>query len=757
MEKITKESKTDESAYHLHSSDHPGMPLVNTILDGKNYWAWSISVMTALEAKNKTGFVDGTIEPPQDPAEYKKWKMADSMIKSWMVNCISKEIADLFVFCTSSKSLWDILAERYGVSNAPQMYHLHRYANSVTQGNESVTTYFNKINRCWDEIGRLSPLPICTCSKCSCNVSKKIADLDNSLKLMQFLLGLTPSYDVIRTQILNLTPLPSINKAYAMVVSDESQRQINLTYSANSEGSSAMMAKVFQGKNDGTNFKKRDLSKKDKYCDHCKVNGHTRETCFKIHGYPEWFKEMREKRGTGQKKQTANLVNETSGDTPIVHGDNEQNLKGDLTNMVAYLMKEVQKLNKGKTRKDEQVNFIHDFAGNISLNPKQLDDLWIIDTGATSHMCSNKSLIRDLKPLMQPRLVHLPDKSKKIIHNIGTVIINSELVLKNVLFVPSFKYNLLSVNKLAKDSNISFSFDSYSCVLQDQTSKKILAKGISMRNLYYLTTQSEPTLAKDNPHNIFDRTRHRHDFVHETNKVGMHDIAVKCSDDSVLNKVDMHDMIAKCNVNPVLNKNSIDLWHFRLGHASGNVLNHINQISLTDSTQSLCTTCHNAKQTRIPFKTSDSRSENRMELLHIDLWGPYKCPALNSAHYFLTIVDDCTRATWTLLLQNKTQVCKTPESFLELSQKQYNAIVKIIRTDNGTETIAHPTLRVPIEDDDTCSTDNIERFDGSPDNTTVQEIDLLDVPPMVAQQDTFPQQQNQKQELAPNKERHLLG
>ncbi|KAF7827503.1 Retrovirus-related Pol polyprotein from transposon TNT 1-94 [Senna tora] len=439
------------------------------------------------------------------------------MIKSWMVNLISKEIVDLFVFCTSSKSLWDILAERYGVSNAPQMYHLQRHTSSITQGSDSVTTYFNKINRSWDEMGRLNPLPACTCGKCTCNVSKKIADLDNMLKLMQFLLGLTPSYDVIRTQILNLSPSPSINKAYAMAVSDESQRQINLSYT--------------------------------------------------IHGYPEWFKEMKEKRASEQKKHAVNLVNDKTGDTPISQG-----------------------------------------YGNTLTNPNTINyaNLWIIDTGATSHMCSNESLMKDMKPLSHPRLVHLPNKSKKVIHSTGTITINSGLRLKDVLFIPFVKYNLLSVNKLAKDDNTSFVFYSESCILQDQKSKKILAKGTAVGNLYYLNNESRCTSYK--ACNFSDESRYRKNLVHETNMNAIREMTAKCdtSTDSELNKA------------------AGNLWHFRLGHASENVLEHIDQICFFGLENNLCVTYHSAKQTRMPFRNSDTRAEHKMELLHIDLWGPYK-------------------------------------------------------------------------------------------------------------------------------------
>ena len=45
----------------LHASDHPGMTLVSKALDGTNYVMWKRSMMVSLGAKNKLGFIKGTI------------------------------------------------------------------------------------------------------------------------------------------------------------------------------------------------------------------------------------------------------------------------------------------------------------------------------------------------------------------------------------------------------------------------------------------------------------------------------------------------------------------------------------------------------------------------------------------------------------------------------------------------------------------------------------------------------------------------
>nr|GEU99413.1 ribonuclease H-like domain-containing protein [Tanacetum cinerariifolium] len=59
-----------------------------------------------------------------------------------------------------------------------------------------------------------------------------------------------------------------------------------------------------------------------------------------------------------------------------------------------------------------------------------------------------------------------------------------------------------------------------------------------------------------------------------------------------------------------------------------------------------CEVCQRVKQTREPFSLSDHVSSSLRELVHLDLWGPYRVASSKGFRYFLTIVDDYTRAVW---------------------------------------------------------------------------------------------------------------
>ncbi|KAI5352138.1 hypothetical protein L3X38_005029 [Prunus dulcis] len=50
--------------FYIHHSDQTNLTLVTQLLDGDNYGTWSLAMIMTLEAKNKLGFVDGTIKAP---------------------------------------------------------------------------------------------------------------------------------------------------------------------------------------------------------------------------------------------------------------------------------------------------------------------------------------------------------------------------------------------------------------------------------------------------------------------------------------------------------------------------------------------------------------------------------------------------------------------------------------------------------------------------------------------------------------------
>ncbi|EEF49188.1 conserved hypothetical protein [Ricinus communis] len=77
------------------------------------------------------------------------------------------------------------------------------------------------MNKLWNELVCLMPIPICTCG-----AAKGVADITSFNRLMQFLMGLNDSSDNMRNQVLEMDPFPSANIAYSMVFRVEKQREV---------------------------------------------------------------------------------------------------------------------------------------------------------------------------------------------------------------------------------------------------------------------------------------------------------------------------------------------------------------------------------------------------------------------------------------------------------------------------------------------------------------------------------------------------
>ncbi|KAK9677501.1 hypothetical protein RND81_11G147300 [Saponaria officinalis] len=80
---------------------------------------------------------------------------------------------------------------------------------------------------------------------------------------------------------------------------------------------------------------------------------------------------------------------------------------------------------------------------------------------------------------------------------------------------------------------------------------------------------------------------------------------------------------------------------------------------------------------------SNSKAKSLFDLIHVDLYEPYKVPSLIGAHYSLTIVDDNSRTTWTYLLMDKMQAPPPIISIFAQIQNQYGKSVPDNPQQNG--------------------------------------------------------------------------
>ncbi|GKV40825.1 hypothetical protein SLEP1_g48426 [Rubroshorea leprosula] len=178
------------SPFYLHHSDSLGTILVSQVLQGDNYPIWSKAITMAFEAKNKLGFIDGRISQPTPTSpNHAIWSRCNSMVLSWLLNAVSKEIANNVVFMKNARAMWINLQDCFSHRNAPWIFEIQRSIVNHLQWNDSMTTNHTSLKALWDELAIYKSYPTC-----SCGVAAEITTLEEQDHLMQLLMGVNDSF-----------------------------------------------------------------------------------------------------------------------------------------------------------------------------------------------------------------------------------------------------------------------------------------------------------------------------------------------------------------------------------------------------------------------------------------------------------------------------------------------------------------------------------------------------------------------------------
>ncbi|KAL5745445.1 hypothetical protein ACOSP7_026591 [Xanthoceras sorbifolium] len=275
---MTEKSVDNMDSFTLHHSDHPDLVLVSKILEGDNYGQWSYAMQIALSAKNKIGFINGTIQaPPQTDRKFSVWQRCNHMVLSWNLN-----------------SVWNDLRDRFSQGNDSRIYQIRQDITEQQQGQQSISAYYTKMKSLWDELASYHD-PI----TCTYGGLKNLAERKEKEMVMQFLMGLNESYATVRGSILMMSPLPDTRKVHALVLQQE--RQIEVAARRENTSYAAMQtSKIQQGSYSGSfipseagrsqDKKRTTITGKKKNCSFCGRDYHIIDRCYYIPGFPQGHK-----------------------------------------------------------------------------------------------------------------------------------------------------------------------------------------------------------------------------------------------------------------------------------------------------------------------------------------------------------------------------------------------------------------------------------------------------------------------------------
>ncbi|XP_075074599.1 uncharacterized protein LOC142162175 [Nicotiana tabacum] len=184
-----KDALDSSSPLYMHPSESARSVLVHVAFDGTGYKSWRRDILRALSVKNKVGFITGKCQKPTiRHATFHQWERCDYMVTSWILNSLSKDLADSLQYVNDAKELWQELEDMYDQTNSVKLYQLQKDINDLSQGTLDITCYYTKMKKLWEELNTLNAHAQCSC-QCTCGAKANMHKAEQDRRLIQIFDG----------------------------------------------------------------------------------------------------------------------------------------------------------------------------------------------------------------------------------------------------------------------------------------------------------------------------------------------------------------------------------------------------------------------------------------------------------------------------------------------------------------------------------------------------------------------------------------
>ncbi|XP_024634433.1 uncharacterized protein [Medicago truncatula] len=155
-----------------------------------------VKVENKIRGRKHWGYISGKKVAPATKTsdEYETWEDENCLVKSWLLDAMTKDVKSLFIRLPTPKKIWESVKETYFVNqDASKAYQLYCEVISIKQDGGSVVTYFAKLQKLWQEIDAIEDCTM-VCNKDVETYTNKL----NAQRVYIFLAGLDSHLDGVR-------------------------------------------------------------------------------------------------------------------------------------------------------------------------------------------------------------------------------------------------------------------------------------------------------------------------------------------------------------------------------------------------------------------------------------------------------------------------------------------------------------------------------------------------------------------------------
>ncbi|KAI5319406.1 hypothetical protein L3X38_039114 [Prunus dulcis] len=205
-----------------------------------------------IAAGEKLGYLTGdTPQPSKLSSTYSKWCTENFQVKGWLIDSMSPDLMSRFILLSTAKEIWDAVKKTYfDGGDETFLFDLNKRAFTIKQ-NDAPT----KLDR---------------------------------LSVHLFLAGLDPQFDQVPGEILRKEPKLDLDQIFAYV-RREAQQRLTITSTPDTAVLATQCPQGPPTSTTGASQTQVTSSHPERKCTHCGGSKHTRDGCYELIGYPDWW------------------------------------------------------------------------------------------------------------------------------------------------------------------------------------------------------------------------------------------------------------------------------------------------------------------------------------------------------------------------------------------------------------------------------------------------------------------------------------
>ncbi|XP_019161889.1 PREDICTED: uncharacterized protein LOC109158431 [Ipomoea nil] len=532
---------TQPTITHISAPTHFPIKLTST-----NFLIWKKQIESTLIGLDLVGYINGSTPAPAkfsdqmqtvlNPA-YKAWFRQDQTVLSAILGSLSDTLQPVISSATSACDAWARLSTSCAAASRGRIVSLKTKLAKNPKANRSIDSYKRDMRAIADDLA-LAQSPV-TEEDLVVHIFTQLGDEYNSIVAALRVRTEAISYSELHDVLTDYERILQDNEAASTVhmpTANATQRRSygpadTQSYNSNRRGRGGSVSsngRQKQVRNNG--------NRTARYCNYCDYPGHDTKFCRKL------AKFLKENNVTVLEPQN------TGRQSPTIH------------------------------------------STSTTAQPTQP---WLMDSGASHHTANDAMALHTLADYTGPDEIILGDGNSLRISHTGSVSLPSNsrsISLSDVLCVPSFQNNLISVSKLCKTNSVSDEFFDTHFAVKDRQLGAPLVQGPVVNDVYSLPVQQ-----------------------------------------------------SQINVTTM---SSLSKWHHQFGHPNSKVLACIlrhNNVSFKPEQlkEFSCNSCHINKSHKLPFSFSTMSSTRPLQLIYTDVWSSATV-SVDGFKYYINFVDHYT-------------------------------------------------------------------------------------------------------------------